>query len=430
MKKNLSICLVSLLLLSNAVAIFASGYDAENATHYKMLVVSADNADIVSDKLTENKTSLERSITVAALNEKNTEEIAAYDIILVDTNSIADLDAEVVKDIVYNGAVLCVQTESVNEALSELYELIGIEQKIEIATSGVTEIGAFISERNGQIVPGVITEGTLRLADGTKLTDSCIESLAAHDIPKDEEARDALYDKIDINNFLDHVFEAREQTPSSAGSPSSLRTAPNNFDREYDDYTTFGSIGNQVVGTMYITQYVYDICTYMSGSTKYAISDVVSRIAVDAGELSYVKTYDTRMHANISNMSIIDETYINRESSNSLSLSGGFSANSSDVITGSVHAGTSYTYSTNNQTITNDFASSKIRNWNSDPAKNWYNASWTLEPGIRVKNSNANTYKSGAFTSVREAAFFWSYMGAQTGTVFTDPFEVGGYWNT
>ena len=415
MKKTviaLSLCL-SMLLLSQTSLAAENQQDFLESSNYKTIIV-CDSNEYKSFRSTDDN----GYCTVADLNSKSEEQISEYDLFIFEKQNLTNLSGTTAENIVNSGAVLCVQTENPNEVLSTLFDLMDEDCEINIVTNGVSQIGAFITYKNGILVPGVITEGTLRLSDGTEVN-------KIDGINGVSNIKSKLFDMIDTDNFLDKVFASRE---NKKPDEVSLMMAPSNFNREFDNYTTFNNGYNR--GSAYITEYVYDICKYTSGGKTYAISDVVSSISVDAASNSYVKYYNTRVHCNITNMSCIDQTYIDSNGSYSKTFSGGFSADSDKIITGSVNGSTTYSYSTNNQTVTNDFAAPKYKNWNSDPTQDWFDASWVLEPGIRIKNNDASNYQSGAFTSVRKIAFYWVYMGSQNGTdIFSDPFEVGAYWN-
>lgn len=418
MRKMLSIILSLALLVSvNSVAFAASPTKDTLLSSYTIATVQ----DSLPSANTQNEV-----LSISDLNELSKSDLQHYDFILLDEPLLSELTKEAATTFLQSGGVLGVETSSTDNVLSELYNLLDVEKPVTIQTDGVLPIAAYITMRNGQFVPGIISQGTVSSPDITELT-SVLENIINSESL-------CLYDKIDINNFLDFINTSKTfDCPVKSPSPSDISPmmAPSGFDFEFDNYVSFKSnkIGNNIIGSVAITQYVYEICSYRSGSSTVKISDVVSHIVVDSGDLSYVKTYDSRMGVDGSSMSIIDQTYLNSNSNKSISLSGGFSASSDDIISGNVSASTTYTYDTNDQTITNDFPSNKYSNWESDPTENWPNASWVLDPGIRVKNSNASRYDSSVYTSVEEVAFKWHYMGAQSGTeVHTSPLEVGGEW--
>lgn len=418
MKKLLSLILAISLLLSLSVLVWATENDTKgNDSSYSIAIVQdtcASYPQLLSAK--------SMSLSTSELNNLSSSELQNYDLVAVNNAQIASLSKETVVALLQTGGVLCIDTTDTNDALSTVFSLLDEEKTLTIETSGLEPIGAYITMRNGNIVPGIITKGSISIAESTVIpaTAEAIVAESAH-----------LTEKIDVNNFLDHVFAAQNSASPTVINSSSARMAPAGFVKEFDNYTTFNAavIANNVIGSVYITQYIYDVCSYRSGGKTIEIYDVISHITVDAGELSYIKTYNTKIRSNSTAMSIIDQTYLRSDSNTTVSLSGGFSANTEDILSGEVGASTTYTYDTNNQTITNNFASNTYNCWDVAPSKKWLDASWVLEPGVRVKNSNGYIYSNSAYTSVEEIVFKWFYMGAQNGTeVYTSPLSVGGYW--
>ena len=418
MKKLLSLLLAISLLLLVSIPVWATEIDSKgNDSPYSIAIIEdtrATNPQLLSAKSV--------SLSTSDLNNLSLSELQNYDLVAVNNAQITSLSKETVVALLQSGGVLCIDTADTNDALSAVFSLLDEEKPFTIETSGLEHIGAYITMRNGNIVPGIITKGSVSIAGSTVIpaTTDAIMVESTH-----------LIEKIDVNNFLDHVFSNKNSALQMFINSNSVRMAPSGFVREFDNYTTFNAevIANNVIGSVYITQYIYDVCTYRTDSKTIEISDVISHIVVDAGEISCIKTYDTKIRSDFGAMSIIDQTYLLSNSNTSVSLSGGFTAETDDVLSGEIGASTTYTYDTNNQTITNNFSSNTYNCWNVDPTKNWTDASWVLEPGVRVKNSHASLYSSSAYTSVEEIAFRWYYMGAQNGTeVYTSPLSVGGYW--
>ena len=54
--------------------------------------------------------------------------------------------------------------------------------------------------------------------------------------------------------------------------------------------------------------------------------------------------------------------------------------------------------------------------WISDPTALWEDASWVLEPGIRVKNANTALFDNSAYTDIEDIVVKWHYMGGEAGT--------------
>ncbi len=414
--KFLSLFLAFCMLITLSPTVFAISSDET----YTTVIVHGNAAS--SETATVSTTTTE--LPIATLNLYSPNDVENLDLVLLDESALISLDGTVAKSILSAGGILSVETSDTDATLTTLYNLLDEKTDLTIEYSGVTPLGIFVSMRNGNIVPGIITKGTLQLAEETEITTPGAYTT--------EYQPSNLSDIIDINDFISHVHAARNTTPPTTqpadGSSMGARMAPTNFNHIFDDYTSLSStaIGSASMGSIFITQYIYDICSYKDGTYTVDISDVVSHVVVDAGELSYVKNYDVKIRTS---NSIIDQTYLNSNSSSSISITGGFSADSDKVISGSADINTTYTYDTNNQTVTNNFVNTKYNIWSSDPTKNWPDSSWVLEPGVRIKNGNAARTMNSAYTSVSEAAFYWHFMGAQTGTqVYSTPIEVGGTW--
>lgn len=413
--KILSAYLAFFMLLALSPPVFALSLEEPYVT------IFVHETTTYSESVTSSIPSNELSIV--ELNQYSPNEVENFDLVILEEPALISLDEAVAKSILSSGGILCVETSNTDATLSSLYHLLNEEKDLTIEYSGVAPLGVFLSIRNGVLTPGIITKGTLVL-------DAETESMNFSEAEKLSQPSN-LVDSIDTNDFISHVYAARDVVPPTIQLADNLymdKMAPEHFTEIFDDYTSLSSeaIGSASMGSIFITQCVYDICSYEDGSSTVDISDVISHIVVDAGELSYVKYYDTQIRTS---NSIIEQTHLKSNSSQSISISGGFSADSNNIISGDVDIGTTYTYDTDNQTITNNFVNTKHNIWSSDPTKNWVDSSWVLDPGVRIKNDNATRIKNSAYTSVPEVAFFWQFMGAQTGTeLYSTPLEVGGVW--
>jgi hypothetical protein len=188
----------------------------------------------------------------------------------------------------------------------------------------------------------------------------------------------------------------------------------------YGYFTEPSNIFGQGGMSIQMTQYRYDIATYQNGNL-YVITDIVSQITVSPAGGHHVRFYDTRMHANISNMNVIGQSHLNSNTSSSYTLSGGISFNG-PVITGQLGSSTTNHYNTDSQNIQNDFFAQKYKNWNVAPVVNT-TSSWSIEPAIRIINEDAGSYMSGAFTSVRDMA-----VAIVVPYFLSNPVEIGGWW--
>ncbi len=178
------------------------------------------------------------------------------------------------------------------------------------------------------------------------------------------------------------------------------------------------------MGSISITQYRYDICVYREGGVNKVITDVVSQVTVSSASSVHLLDYKVNMNANVFNMSVIGQSYLNSQSTASYTLSGGIGF-SGNTLTGSLGGETSNTFSTNNQNITNHFLKQKIKECWCDPTKNWKGASWELEPAIRIRNNNASSWKNQAYTYVTKARWQKNLL---VGYYIPNAIRVGGSW--
>lgn len=174
-----------------------------------------------------------------------------------------------------------------------------------------------------------------------------------------------------------------------------------------------------VVGWEHITQYIFVRNTQTSGGNTYKIFDTTTRFTAGANDKYYVTYYKCRIHSNITNHEVIDHTRLNSNtsSSQSLSLSGGYSKNGVNIGGG---ASTSWTWTPDSQNITNYFPTTPYREWRVTPVAARLAESWLIEPGIRSVNTAAQSGKSGAFSSFRQID-----IGGGYGVSSTTVFEIG-----
>lgn len=350
--------------------------------------------------------------TINQLNQNT--DLEDYDMYVVNDADLPSIAPQTAESIVESGAVLCVLTGAPNEALSAIYEQLGEKYDLTLFASGATILGVYVVNRDGELVPGLLCSQML-------VSGSSSIANADSDVACDTDAS-VCCENYDFSGFLDWVFS--KHSLSEYSDKTTLRSMPSGpFYRTFEGYTEFIYNGAKKGGAG-ITEYVIAICTFEDGGVRYRVDDVLANIFVDAEPGYYVSSYKTRMHCNFPGDFIrcIDETYLNSNSSSSTSLSTQYGSNSAGLISGNWGRTTTYSYNTNNQTITNDYPSATIRNWNSIPTVAWKDASWVLEPGIRVINSGCK-YQSAVCTSTQEVKI--------TGTFLTypfSPFEIGGNW--
>lgn len=425
------------LLMSLTLLLAVLGVNVSAAT--SMSDLGNSKALRLSDN-TELFTEIIDSESVDAFNKDDIGKYSDYEVILVDNNTLSAIDSTKLVELIDNGTTLWVEDN--NLSLKEVSKVLNLDEPDDRFVRGAQVTGAFIFNQNNNYCFGVVG-----VIDSTPVDWD-------NQMPQEKENDDSGYEhepipiyqsgdkfensttrdinaKVELEDFTISVDKFRSDFNEQACKeiePDAvyMQLPTKGFNGSpYYNYFTFVQSG-WTFGSATITQYRYDICTYQEGKTKKKITDIVSNFTISPIPTNiYVNNYRARMHANISNMNVIGQSYLNSSSSSSYTLSGGFSYNGT-VLTGNAGASTTNTYSTNNQTITNGFAYQKYKDWTSNPTKKWKGASWELEPCIRIQNTNATSYKCQAYSSFQ--AHGW--IGVVNVIGANIPFvEVGGAWN-
>ena len=379
--------------------------------------------------------------SINAFNKANIERYSDYEVILVDSDTLAKIDAEKLVELIDNGSTLWVEDNNIS--LKEVSRILNLDEPDNRFVKGAQVTGAIIFNQNNDYcfgVTGII--GVFPVSSDDKVPQEDSEVFNYEPIPiyqsRDNFENSTISNvndiKVDLENFISSVDKFRSDYNEQAcrKKETDLVYIQLPMDKSFNGspyYNYFTMSG----GSMTITQYRYNIFSYTEGpghNVKKTITDIVSNftIAADPNHSSYVNYYNTRMHANVSNMDVIGQSYLNSNSSSSYTLSGGISIGANGRVTsGNVGASTTNSYSTNNQTITNDFYAQKCKNWNSDPTKNWVGASWEIEPCIRILNTNASSYQNQAYSSFEGGCLSGS-GGGYTWTFYIPTVGVGGAW--
>lgn len=384
----------------------------------------SQNSNSDNEELIDLSTSADE---ITKFNRTEIEKMADCRLICLPDKSLEKVNKDKLKELVDNGTILYADKSDEIATSDDLYKQIGVSPKTQVYVNGGEIVGYFISNQNNQYVPG--TESVL-LLDGLTKEDinsspnineltQCINS-------SKQNQRKILAEK--TNND-----EVKTQIPSIAYTKQI-----NNYAKVYGKQLQAGHVitgytsDSLHLGTIYISQYMYQKCVYKENGVNKVLSDVVSSIDIDATSDYLINKYQAVMHCNISNMEMIEGQYLETSASSSKSfsanLSGGYS--SGTVLSGSVGASTSYTYTVDCQEITNNRETNKIYKWTCDPTKNRKNATWHLEPGVRIRNNNASAYKNQCYTSIQNFDISTlNLLGFVNRTAsYSKPFEVGMAW--
>jgi len=405
------------------------------------------NLSVVSYAQT-NSDFINTSARTLYLSDKSTvsqKDIENYDVITLEQENIMAVNGNEVIQLVDNGLPLVISAEGALGIYE--FEKLGFTEIPNIVSSGVDVLGYFVFNENnnycygvlGQIEAKEIPIDELDQLDyrgvfSSKETDE-YSPLPIFEVPVYESLNTIDLRSIDLTDFVNEVEKYRKDIKKNSISIEKPDVVKMQLpDKNFNGVPYYGFIyinnSSSGPGSLSITQYRYNICTYTLNGSTYVITDIVSQITVASKPSTilatgtYVGYYNTRVHANITNMDVIGQSYINSNTSSSYTMSGGFSVGAGGkIVSGNASASTTNVYNMNSQKVTNDFYAQKYKNWNCDPVVNSYGTSWCVEPGIRIRNNQAQTYKSGAFTSFQGGYLYNQYVG------FAIPFfEVGGWW--
>lgn len=430
-KKLFSFLLMLALTLSAVTPTFATSPTENNASINRVLSLSE------SRKLPHKEVDFE---SIDKFNEDNITDFADYEMLFIHRDDMVNIKANKLVELIDNGVTLYVEDN--NLSLKEISSILGIDEPDDRFISGAQVTGTAIFNINNNYCFCVICVVECKEINLDRPEDNEASNITSHDpilVTGDRDKFDAhpissICDtELNIEDFLNAVngfrCEFSEQASKEIDANTVYMQLPTKGfdDKPYYNYASLVGDGEQR-GSLTISQYRYGICTYKDGSTTKVITDIVSTFTISPCSNLYVKEYSTRMHANISNMNVIGQSYLNTNSTSSYTLSGGFSAQSDGIVTGSIGGSTTNTYSTNCQTIQNDFLAQKYKNWNSVPDKHWKGSSWELEPCIRILNTNATNYKNQAYSSFQSGVFLGEGLFGSDGWEMIKPFEVGGAW--
>ena len=357
----------------------------------------------------------------------------SYGLIYAYYDTLNTVDSSKLIQLIDNGSVICVRG---NMCALNLYEKLGLPfDGDETFVSGVTVSGMFLYNQSGNYYYGLICDTELAEGFGGEpyetqdveqepvptLTTMSLEEGEAPYAPTEEEGTFEYLDEGDFYSVLTGFrLSCLEQGQNAEDGDTVYFQLPQKAfnGRPYYVYIT-GRRNGELMGSISITQYRYDICVYREGGVNKVITDIVSQVSVSSSSSVHLLDYKANMNANVSNMSVIGQSYLNSQSSTTYTLPGGIG------VSGNISGSTSNTYSANNQNITNHFLKQKIKEWWCDPTKNWKGASWELEPAIRIRNNNASSWKNQAYTYVTAARWQKNLL---VGYYIPNAIQVGGSW--
>jgi len=327
------------------------------------------------------------------LNSSNT----AY--VLNETN-FSKLDKTNTNQYLKNGGVIAVTDNSVNSSL--------LKEKID--TNVIDFDYSFDDTQKGFYVYNNGTENvTINVSAGLLETETDKNNDGIYETDDDSTKNDFKVNKDVLINamiesalankykFIDSEIISRivnhgsgEKSEDTSGKTIAFAFMENYLflEPEHRDFLCSYTIGTSVVDVMKIKD---------SNSVKHGIYDISSVFTMDAEPDYAITDYSVRMK---STSKIIDASYLNTDTSTSVSLGGSIGFEGKE-LTGSLSGGTSYTYTPDSQVIINNLSAGNLKYWESDVIDEQLNASKKLQPAIRVLNSN-DEINTDEFSRVEE----------------------------
>lgn len=416
-KLNLVVIIFCMLLTSIS---FGQGYNSKYDSKYKVL------------DLTQRNNSIDKDVKNIAKNLKefNKDKVSEYvdvDVIKISYKRMKNVNADKIKQLIDNGSSLVVIGEDANFEAVANYLTIPLDIEAEVNNADIFGVSLF--RQNNEYIFSFLSVAYLE-TDNAKKT-----------FTKEEFENFSYSDKIIPSHLRSrkNSFETANKIKASIVPHDALKTQiPSaNFFKYFSNNTYIpdtGKTGDPDAYSVTITQYTYDIARFEADGVEKDLWDVVSDVYVD-GEPGYsVSYYEVQMRANWSNHEVLGATWLQSNTSQTVSLGSSVGINSDGVISGSVSSTTSYTYNANSQEIDNNFPAGDIKTWKMDPVNNKeWDKTYNTQPGIRFVNNNPNNLASpysAAYTKIIDLKGYRNELIDVYLTLLPEyQFEVGGYWH-
>lgn len=218
-----------------------------------------------------------------------------------------------------------------------------------------------------------------------------------------------LKDGLDFNNIEYEPAETNDgskiEENETSGKVIAMGFLQNDLYLE-SDYNTFLCSYN-------IETDIIDIGTITTASNdvKRKIYDFRDVFTIDAEPKYAVENY-TAMRQ--SDGTIIDASYLNSNTSSSVSLNGNLGLKDDGGLEVEISGGSSYSYTSNSQQITNNLKAGNTKTWKSEIVEEQFDASWKLTPAIRTVTED-ETGKANFFSRVDDLNIkdsgWWFFAG-------------------
>lgn len=365
-----------------------------------------DNATIknliISDNLHENEKYPDTMLSINQFIAR--EDVLEYKNIVFDYYDSERIGNKRINDILNNGTTIYVSVNNVDDANNFINKY--VHSEMQINTNGTEIIGMYVRRNDSKIDYGIIKEMAFSVLPAEN------HSPIRTSIETDEN------DNV-LNRFLRRLEDVNKQLCMQDQQRISSSRAIVNYFTSFNNivYCTYNS---NDVGVLSIVQYVVRGPRYINSSTGKTeqIDDVVSMINASGLSEYFVKEYtgaigiSTNSHVE----SILTQTTLPSDTLNvNLSLSGGIPTSGITLISGSTNFTTSYTTSTYQMSLSNQFANSFKKCWDVEPTVYDCFTYFNIYPGVRVKNTDngTNGYAMAAYTEISSIRF-----GYIVGTLF------------
>ena len=422
----ISLLLVSCLILANSSLAVSTKPTSDSSLGGSRCLTIADSS-VIGLKSNQISTNSFNTTAIASL--------ASYDLINIENaDLVKNLDKNAVHQLLDNGSIFFVSVPSIEEGIRAFENMSESVYGGTRTLSGATVNGIYIYNDNGMYRFSLHAVREL-IPENTDVASVASVASAASNASKSCAKNVTNYDAI-----IKHVRSLSKASRTAYLDKHSdgmveLQLPTKLFNREVGDTVSLykNVLGfHEIMGSITITQYVYNICTTGIGNAiKTDYYDVVTTFIIDADDHYSVDTYTGTISAKYNNLKIINAEFLDSQTTTTISLSGGIESDSEHVITGSLGGSTTYTYSATQQNLNNDLAIDDGEcNWTATPVVQNFGGSWKLEPAVRIKNIAAETNQSGAFSSLSHAKMrFYDVSGpALIYTISDLPIEVGEFW--
>lgn len=372
MKKLFTIGLLGLLLTTSFTTIDSKKHsESKHEDELKVVYLDDEETEYGLEKasLTEEETPLNLSSSNDAyvLNKKN----------------FNRLESSSANKFLEEGGVIAVTD---NKVTSEL-----LKEKIETDVldfnySNREEMQGFYLYNDGnKNVTVNVSVGFLTVEDQADVTSASVHEETSNIIDKDAVTSQMILSAIRLGDF-----EYNTDVPGGGGSDNST-IVNESFDATLQNMLfEEGNPSNYMCSYKITTEVRRGIKYHGSSGHINGVYDINSVFHLDAEANYQVTKYKVRMS---SPQTIMDASYLNSNTTSSVTVGGtiGFQG---DELTGGINAGYTYEYNTNSQEILNNLPVGPNQYWQAEVVKPELDATWRLDPAIRIKNENDSTLSS------------------------------------